>query len=114
MCVSHAYSDKLFPAFGFGAKIGGKVSHEFPLNGNWENPYCAGIQGVVQAYHQSLQTVHLYGPTNVAPIINHVARFAEKAAISEQPGSSATQVTIILIILSLSIGGFEASVISLC
>ena len=87
MCVCKATcinlslcSDKLFPAFGFGGKIEGKVSHEFPLNGNWENPYCAGIQGVMQAYHQSLQTVQLYGPTNAAPIINHVARFAEQAA----------------------------------
>ena len=74
------FRDKLFPAFGFGGKIGDKVSHEFPLNGQWDNPYCAGIQGVVQAYHQSLQTVQLYGPTNVAPIINHVARFAQQAA----------------------------------
>ena len=66
------------------------MSHEFPLNGNWENPYCAGIQGVVQAYHQSLQTVELFGPTNVAPIINHVAAFAAEAA---KQGTS-TQVTV--------------------
>ena len=93
-CVCVLYSDKLFPAFGFGAKIGDKVSHEFPLSGNWENPYCAGIQGVVQAYHQSLQTAQLYGPTNVAPIINHVAQFAKSAAASEQQGPSSTQVTV--------------------
>ena len=86
--------DKLFPAFGFGAKVGGKVSHEFPLNGQWDNPYCAGIQGVVQAYHQSLQTAELYGPTNVAPIINHVVRFAAQAAINEQQGPSTTQVLV--------------------
>ena len=88
-------SDKLFPAFGFGAKIGDKVSHEFPLNGQWDNPYCPGTQGVIQAYHQSLQTVQLYGPTNVAPIINHVARFAQQAAASEQgQGTSTTQVSL--------------------
>ena len=57
-----------------------QVSHEFALNGHPENPYCAGIQGVVQAYHYALQHVQLYGPTNIAPIINHVARFAEQAA----------------------------------
>ena len=90
--MSFFCSDKLFPAFGFGAKIGDKVSHEFPLNNNWENPYCAGIAGVIQAYHQSLQNVQLYGPTNVAPIINHAASFAQKAAANEQPGASATQV----------------------
>ena len=73
-------TDKMFPALGFGAKIGGKVSHEFALNGNPNNPYCAGIQGVVAAYHQAIQAVQLYGPTNVAPVINHIANFAEQAS----------------------------------
>ncbi|CAI8037853.1 Copine-1 [Geodia barretti] len=77
-------SDKLFPSLGFGAKIGGQVSHEFALNGNPQNPFCAGIPGVVQAYHTALQSVELWGPTNFAPIINHVARFAEQAAGSQQ------------------------------
>ena len=86
----------MFPAFGFGAIIDDRVSHEFPLNGNWENPYCAGIQGVVQAYHQSLQKVKLYGPTNVAPIINHVAQFAQKAAADEKQGPPSVQVTVCL------------------
>jgi hypothetical protein len=70
-------SDKMFPALGFGAKLpGGTVSHEFPLNGNPSNPFCAGIAGVMQAYQQTLRSVQLYGPTNFAPVINHVAKFA--------------------------------------
>ncbi|XP_026058973.1 copine-8-like [Carassius auratus] len=71
-------SDKLFPALGFGAKLppDGRVSHEFPLNGNPENPYCSGIEGVLEAYYQSLKSVHLYGPTYFSPVINHVARYA--------------------------------------
>ncbi|XP_077983033.1 copine-8-like [Glandiceps talaboti] len=71
-------SDKLFPALGFGARIppDGRVSHEFFLNGNPSNPFCAGIDGVLQAYQQSIRAVQLYGPTNFAPVINHVARFA--------------------------------------
>ncbi|KAI5610091.1 hypothetical protein C0J50_5444 [Silurus asotus] len=71
-------SDKMFPALGFGAKLppDGRVSHEFPLNGNVDNPYCNGMEGILEAYHQSLKTVQLYGPTNFAPIINHVARYA--------------------------------------
>lgn len=76
-------TDKLFPALGFGAKVEGKVSHEFALNGNPHNPYCVGIPGVVQAYQSALQSVELWGPTNVAPIINHVARFAEQAATKQ-------------------------------
>ncbi|XP_037540821.1 copine-5 isoform X1 [Nematolebias whitei] len=72
-------SDKMFPALGFGAKLppDWRVSHEFPLNGNVENPYCNGIDGILEAYHQSLKTVQLYGPTNFAPIVNHVAKYAE-------------------------------------
>ncbi|XP_033825858.1 copine-5 isoform X1 [Periophthalmus magnuspinnatus] len=71
-------SDKMFPALGFGAKLppDGRVSHEFPLNGNVDNPYCNGMEGILEAYHQSLKTVQLYGPTNFAPVVNHVARYA--------------------------------------
>ncbi|KAG8132223.1 hypothetical protein E2320_010090 [Naja naja] len=71
-------SDKMFPALGFGAKIppDGRVSHEFPLNGNCDNPHCSGIEGILEAYHQSLKTVQLYGPTNFAPVVNHVAGYA--------------------------------------
>uniref|UniRef100_A0A4W5RCK3 VWFA domain-containing protein n=1 Tax=Hucho hucho TaxID=62062 RepID=A0A4W5RCK3_9TELE len=71
-------SDKMFPALGFGAKLppDGQVSHEFPLNGNIENPYCNGMEGILEAYHQSLKTVQLYGPTNFAPVVNHVAKYA--------------------------------------
>ena len=57
-----------------------QVSHEFALNGNPQNPYCAGIPGVVQAYHNALRNVALWGPTCAAPIINHVANFAETAS----------------------------------
>ncbi|XP_040885900.1 copine-8 [Toxotes jaculatrix] len=71
-------SDKMFPALGFGAKLppDGRVSHEFALNGNPQNPYCTGIDGVMDAYYQSLKSVQLYGPTNFSPVINHVARYA--------------------------------------
>ncbi|MGH0126903.1 UNVERIFIED_CONTAM: hypothetical protein FKN15_034360, partial [Acipenser sinensis] len=71
-------SDKMFPALGFGAKLppDGRISHEFALNGNPLNPYCYRIDGVMEAYYQSLKSVHLYGPTNFSPVINHVARYA--------------------------------------
>lgn len=45
-----------------------------PQNGNQENPSCCGIEGILEAYHQSLRTVQLYGPTNFAPVVTHVAR----------------------------------------
>jgi hypothetical protein len=77
-------SDKLIPALGYGGKLpDGTVSHEFPLNLNIANPYCYMIQGVAQAYISALHTVQLYGPTNFAPIIKHVAAFARAASTKD-------------------------------
>nr|CAB3233441.1 copine-3 [Phallusia mammillata] len=77
-------SDKLFPAFGFGAKLPSQeISHEFALNFNPQNPYCAGIYGIEEAYKRALPQVLLWGPTNISPIINHVARFAAQAQTNE-------------------------------
>uniref|UniRef100_A0A8D0A3A5 Copine-3 n=1 Tax=Sander lucioperca TaxID=283035 RepID=A0A8D0A3A5_SANLU len=89
-------SDKMFPAFGFGAQLppSWQVSHEFPINFNPSNPFCAGIEGVVQAYQQCLPQVKLYGPTNFSPIINHVANFGLQALQQE----TASQYFVLLII----------------
>uniref|UniRef100_A0A8C1K355 Copine-4-like n=2 Tax=Cyprinus carpio TaxID=7962 RepID=A0A8C1K355_CYPCA len=73
-------SDKMFPAFGFGAQIPPdfKVSHDFAVNFDEDNPECAGIQGVVEAYQNCLPKIQLYGPTNIAPIIQKVADSASE------------------------------------
>ena len=79
-------SDKMFPALGFGARVppDGRVSHEFFLNLQ-ENPHCQGVEGILAAYHQALNAVQLYGPTNFSPVINHVAKFAR--AFKEDPSN---------------------------
>ena len=71
-------TDKQFPALGFGAQVPptGQVSHEFFLNLRPDNPFCAGVDGLLQAYWNCIQSVRLYGPTNFAPVINQVANFA--------------------------------------
>ncbi|KAK2914553.1 hypothetical protein Q8A73_005147 [Channa argus] len=53
-------------------------------NSNTENPNCVGIDGVLEAYFQSLRTVQLYGPTNFAPVINQVARCAAEVTDGSQ------------------------------
>lgn len=72
-------TDKQFPVLGFGAKIppNGQVSHEFFVNMNPENPHCFGVRGVLDAYRNCIHLVQLYGPTNFAPVINHVAKIAQ-------------------------------------
>ena len=66
-----------------------QVSHEFALNGNPQNPYCFGVGGVAQAYQSAVRNVQLWGPTNAAPIIKHVAGFAYEAA--KNPSLQVTQ-----------------------
>jgi len=94
-------TDKQFPALGFGAQIPphGQVSHEFFLN-MAENPYCLGVQGILQAYRTALTAVSLYGPTNFQPVINHVAQFAK----SYQNGQ---QYFVLLILTDGAITDFE-------
>ncbi|PAA93218.1 hypothetical protein BOX15_Mlig029885g1 [Macrostomum lignano] len=78
-------TDQLLPAFGFGCRVPPeyKVSHEWPLNGNSENPFCQGASGVLDAYRRCLEEVRLSGPTNFAPVIRHVSRLA----VEHQDGS---------------------------
>ncbi|XP_053265629.1 copine-4 isoform X1 [Podarcis raffonei] len=93
-------SDKMFPVYGFGArippdyKVGVQVSHDFAINFNEDNPECAGIQGVVEAYQNCLPKLQLYGPTNIAPIIQKVA----KSASEETNSKEASQYFILLIL----------------
>jgi len=62
-------SDQMFPVFGFGGKIGGTVSHCFPLTFDPQNPNVQGLQGILGAYRYSLTQVQLSGPTLFAPVI---------------------------------------------
>ncbi|XP_076469847.1 copine-3-like [Babylonia areolata] len=92
-------SDKMFPALGFGAKIppSPETYHEFALNFNSQNPFCAGIDGVLAAYFNCIQRVQLYGPTYAAPIIKHVSNFA-RAAQSEEPRKGAHAYFVLLML----------------
>ncbi|KAK2142236.1 hypothetical protein LSH36_982g00104 [Paralvinella palmiformis] len=56
-------SDGMFPAWGFGARLppDGAISHCFPLNEHISNPYCIKIDGVLEAYYQTLARTHADG-----------------------------------------------------
>ncbi|KAI4825429.1 hypothetical protein KUCAC02_021109 [Chaenocephalus aceratus] len=79
-------SDKMFPALGFGAKL-----PPDGRNGNPQNPYCSGIDGVMEAYYQSLKSVRLYGPTHFSPVINHVASLRIAALFTSVEHRTKTQ-----------------------
>ncbi|XP_044534831.1 copine-4 [Gracilinanus agilis] len=102
-------SDKMFPAFGFGARIPPEYTLEnlgqsVPTRIKSPEPRKAilpfgvcsmdGIQGVVEAYQSCLPKLQLYGPTNIAPIIQKVA----KSASEETNTKEASQYFILLIL----------------
>ncbi|XP_033994758.1 copine-1 isoform X2 [Trematomus bernacchii] len=99
-------TDKLFPAFGFGAKLPPDyqtANHEFALNFNPANPFCQGVQGIVEAYRMALPQLRLSGPTNFSPLINHVAGIASQAAQS----NNAAQYFVLLILTDGEITDFD-------
>jgi hypothetical protein len=77
-------SDQLFPVFGFGAKVGGHVSHCFPLIFNSETPCVHRLDGIMQVYYHALQQVQLSGPTLFASIIQQASNMAHQHYIADQ------------------------------
>ena len=51
----------MFPCLGFGARVppNGQVSHEFFLNGHPSDPFCHGVDGILAAYYNALNTGQL-------------------------------------------------------
>uniref|UniRef100_A0A665UGX1 Copine I n=1 Tax=Echeneis naucrates TaxID=173247 RepID=A0A665UGX1_ECHNA len=99
-------TDKLFPAFGFGAKLPPDYQvthHEFALNFNPTSPYCQGIEGIIEAYRMVLPQLRLSGPTNFSPIINHVSSIATGAA----QANTASQYFVLLILTDGEITDFD-------
>jgi len=70
--------DRNFPVYGFGAKLppAWQVSHCFPLNGNWQNPEVHEVNGILDVYQRTLNSVQLYGPTIFATVIKTAAQIA--------------------------------------
>uniref|UniRef100_A0A8C8RZH3 Copine 6 n=1 Tax=Pelusios castaneus TaxID=367368 RepID=A0A8C8RZH3_9SAUR len=68
-----------------------QVSHDFAINFDPDNAECEQISGVIEAYKRCLPQIQLYGPTNLAPIINRVL-----APASEEESSKQYQVLLVL------------------
>lgn len=72
--------DQMYPIYGFGGMIKNTPvqapSHCFALNGNIFKPEVKGINGVLDAYFNSLNSTNLYGPTYFNKIIDYVNGYA--------------------------------------
>uniref|UniRef100_A0A7N8WJ62 Copine-3 n=1 Tax=Mastacembelus armatus TaxID=205130 RepID=A0A7N8WJ62_9TELE len=102
-------SDKLFPAFGFGAKLPPEYKVSFLTNYHnksfqsfgFLSPIC--VEGIVEAYRMVLPQLRLSGPTNFSPIINHVASISSSAA----QANNASQYFVLLILTDGEITDFD-------
>lgn len=84
-------SDRLFPTYGFGGKLSDGQVH-FCFNVNMTHDCnCMGIEGILQAYQNTLPMIQLWGPTNFSPVINQAAGLAASV-----PKGSAYYVLLIL------------------
>jgi hypothetical protein len=77
--------DKQFPTWGFGGVIqpGSKAEHCFNLVQGGPNASASGIEGILNAYNNAVQTVTLSGPT----IFSQVLQTATALATSGLDGS---------------------------
>lgn len=76
-------SDKRIPMYGFGAAIGNKVRHCFPLNFNENDPSVNGLDGLMSAYSNALSQIHLSSPTKLAPLIRNAVNIAHSTILSQ-------------------------------
>uniref|UniRef100_A0A183C470 C2 domain-containing protein n=1 Tax=Globodera pallida TaxID=36090 RepID=A0A183C470_GLOPA len=100
----HYSKSKLVSAYGFGARIPAlddKVHYNFPLNLESNDPYCRGVDGLLEAYSIALSHVELSGPTDFTPTIRLAAR---RAAALPENGS---RYCVLLIVTDGAITDFE-------
>eukprot|EP00118_Oscarella_pearsei_P012075 m.85779 g.85779 ORF g.85779 m.85779 type:complete len:552 (+) comp36472_c0_seq1:90-1745(+) len=83
--LAHYDSDQRFPVWGFGGKLAGEksVSHCFPLSGNMFSPEVHGVEGILQAYRQSLDHVELCGPTLFGPILEAALNYVQSEPVTQ-------------------------------
>ena len=73
-------TDQKIPALGFGAKLPPyyvKASHCFNLNDK-EDPEVEGVEGILEAYKQTLSMCRLSGPSRFVEILTYAKDVAEK------------------------------------
>ncbi|KAF9414817.1 hypothetical protein BGZ94_000278 [Podila epigama] len=100
-------TDKKFPVYGFGGKVGGVVSHAFPLNGNPSNPEVHGVDGILASYWHALTFAELWGPTNFSPVIEQASN------IARQTSNGGNGYTVLLILTDGAITDMEETIKSI-
>ena len=91
-------SDQKFPVFGFGGKLPGesKASHCFALNGDIFNPEVIGVQGILNAYHKSINVCGLFGPTYFTPVLQQINGHMQVKSADQSQYSQKYQILMII------------------
>jgi hypothetical protein len=95
-------TNKEFAVYGYGAQFNNdeKMRFDYPLNSNEKNPNVKGIQGVLDAYYSTLETVKLGFPTNFAPMIDIIARNVRKEGCTKVKDTTILKQYTILVIIT--------------
>lgn len=108
-------TDKQFPIYGFGAYVRGKdgkfghtVDHCFPL-GPGGATEVSGVEGILNAYKESIVNVNLSGPTLFTPILEAAMQRAAAANCTQEN----QKYTILLILTDGVINDLDASISSI-
>jgi hypothetical protein len=109
-------TDKLFPVYGFGAKVRDSKSGVFSATQHWfslsHSEESRGVSGVLDCYRQAMPTLKFDGPPLLHPLLQYTVEHTLNT-----PESICTQehqvYTILLLITSGGIGDLEATIHSL-
>ena len=93
-------TDKKILGLGFGSQVGGEVRHCFPLNGDQDNPYCRGVEGLLENYINTLNTVTMAEPTVYREVLEYAAQDSVRAG-------SDTEYTVVLLITDGGVTNLE-------
>jgi hypothetical protein len=106
--------DKMFPVYGFGAKVRNHQTQEFsstpdnwfPLSNSGEE--VSGVGGVLDLYRQSMKDLQFDQPILLKPLIDHVTKTCAGSCSQENQ-----RYTILLLLTSGGISDFEATIDSI-
>jgi len=95
-CLAEYDTDKKFPVWGFGAKLGGSIRHCFQCGSERE---VDGVDGIIDAYHDTFNSgLVMSGPTDITEVLQTAAAFAKSGL--ETAMTKGNQTYTILLILT--------------
>lgn len=106
-------SDKLFPVYGFGAKVRNHQTQEFSSTQNWfplstSGEEVHGTQGVLELYRQSIKDLQFDQPILLKPLIDQVTKACADSCSQEKQ-----RYTILLLLTCGGISDFEDTIDSI-